>query len=140
MGGNRRALTSVGVPDASLFIYGDDWDYSLTLRKAGFRIFLDPAFRYVHDITSQPTGNARYASLWQLYYSCRNGVILQRRHLGILAKLSVPLRRRAWLRQATAYPNPDAARRTVHRAVRDGLDGDTSRSLEEIRLLTETES
>ena len=115
--------------------HGDDWDYCLTLAKACFRLRFDPAFRYTHDISSQATAAHIYTHLWQLYYACRNGFLLQRRHMG---RLSAPygwLRARQWTASARRYPDPAAALRVIHTAIADARSGNTSRTLEQVRAI-----
>lgn len=70
---SRGAVRAAGPPDGDRFLYGDDVLYSLKLRRAGFRIRLLPAVRFVHDCQTFDGGFV-YRPLWKIYYHCRNGV------------------------------------------------------------------
>ena len=122
---SRAAVEAVGLPDPAFFLYGDDWDYTLRLRKAGFRILFDPALPYTHDCASLKAADAPYARLWQWYYSCRNALILQRKMLGPLAIPLRWLRLRQWRRQCDRYPDPAQARAALALAVRDARENPT---------------
>jgi GT2 family glycosyltransferase len=70
---SRGAVAVGGLPEAGLFIYGDDLLYSLRLRKRGIPLLLDPAIRFTHDCGSFGAG-MHYRPLWKIYYHARNGV------------------------------------------------------------------
>jgi rhamnopyranosyl-N-acetylglucosaminyl-diphospho-decaprenol beta-1,3/1,4-galactofuranosyltransferase len=122
---SRAAVEAVGLPDPAFFLYGDDWDYTLRLRKAGHRILFAPGLPYIHDCGSLKAADAPYARLWQWYYSCRNALILQRKMLGPLAIPLRWLRLRQWRRQCPRYPDPAQARATLALAVRDASQSPT---------------
>lgn len=44
----RKALERVGLLDEGFFMYGEDCDYGLRLRKAGFRLGVAPGARVLH--------------------------------------------------------------------------------------------
>lgn len=74
---SRRALDLAGLPDASLFIYGEDALQTLRLSRAGGRIGFLPQVRFEHDHPS--AANAQICkSMWKVYYQHRNALILYR--------------------------------------------------------------
>lgn len=77
------AVRAVGLPDGSLFIYGDDVLYTLGLRAAGGKIAFDPSLRFEHDFSTIATGEKRFRPLWKGYYHHRNLLMVYRRASGI---------------------------------------------------------
>lgn len=118
----RGAVARVGLPDAGLFIYGDDTIYSLTLRRAGLGLRFCPAIRFVHDcghvLAPRP--------IWKAYYLCRNGVRMARAAAGPwLFPLALGWYLVAWTRKARHYPPAERRlyRRMMRAGLRDGLRG-----------------
>lgn len=85
-----EAAKAVGVPDADLFVYVDDWDYSLRLRESGFRIIFVPQSKVFHRPTSPKPwknfGELLFAnrSPRQTYYAYRNAVAWAIRHKSVI--------------------------------------------------------
>ena len=78
---SRRALELAGLPDAALFVYGDDALQTLRLSRAGGRIGFFPNIRFEHDHPSAT--NAQIGKpLWKVYYQHRNALILYRHAAG----------------------------------------------------------
>ncbi len=78
---SRRALALAGLPDAALFVYGDDALQTLRLSRAGGRIGFFPNIRFEHDHPSAI--NAQISKpLWKVYYQHRNALILYRHAAG----------------------------------------------------------
>jgi len=73
---SREALQTVGLLDESYFLYGEDTDYSLRIRRAGERIVHEPAAVVLHKI-SQTTGPD---SPRKAYLKARSHLLLLRRH------------------------------------------------------------
>jgi GT2 family glycosyltransferase len=86
----RDALEQVGLFDPDLFLYGEDLDFCLRARRAGFRLAVAPASVVYHKV-SQSTGGEW--SLRREYYLTRNGLTLIGREVR-----STPLR---WLASST---------------------------------------
>ena len=118
----RGAVARAGLPDAGLFIYGDDTIYSLTLRRAGLGLRFCPAIRFVHDC-----GHALAPRpIWKVYYLCRNGVRMARAAAGPwLFALALGWYLLAWTRKARLYPPAERRlyRRMMRAGLRDGLRG-----------------
>lgn len=67
---NAAAIKNQSLPDARLFIGGDDTAYALNLRRAGLRSYFLPQVRFTH---LGPTGDP---SLERAFYSARNKTLL----------------------------------------------------------------
>ncbi len=76
-----KAAKSVPLPDSGLFIYSDDILYSLTLRKAGWRILYKPDLRFIHDCETLASQDI-YRPMWKNFYTIRNGVEVARQAAG----------------------------------------------------------
>jgi glycosyltransferase involved in cell wall biosynthesis len=119
----RSAVEAAGAPDPRLFIWADDYEYSLRLREHG-RVRLVPDSRIVHrDFGHQPARRRRIfgwgfewtptAGAWRNLCGARNFVYLKKRYegqgglgaAGTIALLALkallfdeqPLRRIPWL-------------------------------------------
>jgi GT2 family glycosyltransferase len=73
----RSVLDEVGLLDAELFLQYEDTDWSLRIRRAGYRIYLEPEARIWHHVSAGTGGE--YSPLIG-YYSARNHVVICRRH------------------------------------------------------------
>lgn len=80
---SRAGVDLVGLPEAGLFLYGDDSIYTLTLSEKGGRIAFAPDIRFDHDCTTFSAGEGRFTPLWKAYYYHRNLLILYRRAAGL---------------------------------------------------------
>lgn len=80
---NGEAMAQVGTVDASFFIFWDDSEHSLRLKKFG-PIVCVPSIRIVHDdMTPVSNQNAEVQPLlvsWKDYYLERNEVVMYKRH------------------------------------------------------------
>ncbi|WP_170167069.1 glycosyltransferase [Paracoccus methylarcula] len=120
---SREGWRKAGLPEGGLFIYGDDILYSLRLRRAGLRMFFDPATRFVHDCGSMDQ-NFVYHPLWKIYYHCRNGVDIARASAGpLIFPLALAWYVVIWARRArhAAPAQRPAYRRLMWIGIRDGL-------------------
>lgn len=123
---SRRGLAMAGLPDAALFVYGDDALQTLRLSRAGGRIGFLPQIRFEHDHPSAT--NAQIGKpLWKVYYQHRNALILYRYAAGWLfwpiCLLVIPrwvLRFRAYRGQSRTFL------RLFLRGIHDGLAQRTS--------------
>ena len=84
---STRAVAEVSYPDAELFMYGADIDYSLRIAKAGFRMFIvtDALINAGGEetktvLTIGPFSTQCHTSPFRLYYGLRNELIVSRRH------------------------------------------------------------
>jgi GT2 family glycosyltransferase len=133
---SRRAVARAGLPDARLFVYGDDVLYTLGLSAAGGRLAFDPGLAWEHDCaTFDPA--ARFRPLWKAYYYHRNLVLAYRRAAGpVFFRPALAMALRRWRRQAAAYgAEAPAYARVLDRAVRDGLRRDLSLGHAEVERL-----
>lgn len=133
---SRRAVELAGYPDGTLFIYGEDVLYSLTLRIAGGKILFDPTLRYEHDHKTRRADEKRLYPLWKTYYFHRNLLSVYRVAAGawFWPALLVVLPR--WVAKVSHYPgNRREFLTLLGYAIRDGLARDLSRSHDEIVTL-----
>src|SRR5207302_7124457 len=69
----REAIEQVGVLDERFFMYFEDMDYCLRLRKAGWKIYYLPSAEIVHLVGSSSGGRMRlhnalaYRALFEFY-------------------------------------------------------------------------
>lgn len=134
---SRAALARTGLPDARLFIYGDDQLYTLTMRRRGLRIGFAPRVRFDHDTEArQAAGGLVLSPIWKVYYMYRNALIAYRVAAGAAFWPLVPLLVVKWRRKARDYGAEAAAfRRVLDVAIRDGLAGRLDRSHDEVLAL-----
>jgi len=83
---HRRALATVGYPDPALFIRGDETEYSLRLRNAGFYplyvrdaiIFHPPGETSGRiSILGREIGRFSYLEPWKSYFRLRNRIYIK---------------------------------------------------------------
>lgn len=110
-----RVVDELGLFDEELFAYAEDADWSLRAREAGYRLFVVPASRVRHKVSSATGGEG---SAGALYYSVRNLLAVCERHapLGPLGTA----RRRTVVVGAHAAMQLRAGRLAGLRAVWDG--------------------
>lgn len=73
----REAIEKVGEMPEVYFLYYEEIDWSISLQKAGYELWYDPACTILHK-ESQSTGKQ---SPLQAFYMTRNRLILAKRHL-----------------------------------------------------------
>ena len=101
---HRRVIDAVGYPDARWFIYGDDLEYTLRIRHAGFQLVFDPSLRYVHDCQTLREGKKIYQPLWKAYFTYRNNLHIARQVSGAWFPLVVLYRVLSWHLATFRYP------------------------------------
>lgn len=91
---STRVIHEIGLPDPSYFLYGEDVDYALRIRKAGYRLYYIPSS--VMWVNSSPTKLRMHFfgkpmeihhSPFRLYYAVRNEIRLYKKHLLLLKLL-----------------------------------------------------
>lgn len=106
-----RALSKIGLLDSSFFMYGEDVDWCITARQAGYHVLLVPQSRVWHKGVERLYTPAPHVT----YYSARNELQLIRKHRGGNAALA-----RAFARQlrtlASWTVRPRWRSRQAHRA------------------------
>lgn len=119
---SRAGVETVGYPDGSLFIYGDDALYSLKMRQAGGQILFDPSLRFEHDFTTMTDAEQRFRPLWKAYYYYRNLLMVYRLAAGAWFWLVVPLMTFKWGLKVRAHKGERLRYLAlVARALRDGI-------------------
>ncbi len=135
---SRRARQMAGLPDARLFIYGDDVLHALHMRALGLRIGFDPRIRFEHDCSTLHGAAWIYRPLWKSFYHHRNLLFVFRAAAGRwlfvpLALAHVP----RWLLRARYYRRAERGLylRLLRVAVLDGLRGRLDRPHEQVLAL-----
>jgi GT2 family glycosyltransferase len=118
------AMEATGLPDARLFMYFEDVDLSLRMRKHGWRLLVVPAARVIHDV--ERLDGRRVFSAASVYLMTRNRLVLAGRN-GALARAIPPAL--VWsLRQMVKAVRQGTLRQVgaaVVRGLSDGLRGVT---------------
>ena len=83
----RCILDQVGLMDPHYFVYYDDSDFILRLRRAGFRLGYYPRYCVMHKVSSSTGGSA---SAFTLYYTNRNRILFIRKNISFPLRL-IPL-------------------------------------------------
>ena len=85
---NGKAMSEVGTVDSSFFIFWDDSEHSLRLKKFG-KIICVPGIRIMHDdmnpASQAEEGKKTVLVSWKDYYLERNEVVLLKRHFPLAA-------------------------------------------------------
>jgi GT2 family glycosyltransferase len=134
----RKCVEAIGYPDPSLFIYGDDVIYTMSIRKAGFSIAFDPLIRFEHDcMTFGDDAKRKFSPLWKAYYAYRNGLIMYRKASGpILFWPLLCLVALKWTLSSNRYGSEKKQYfRILRAALRDGVLQDTYRSFDAVKAL-----
>ncbi len=121
----KEAVKKVGYPDSSFFIYADDYDYSVRIRKAGFDILkVNSSIIFHRDWARQrklfkfPFVKPKIPS-WKTYYLVRN-TLNAARHIKIfylVVKVYFFFDRFIW-----SYVNPET-KEYVFKGFEDGVNG-----------------
>jgi len=69
-------IDKVGLLDPDLFLYGEENDYCIRVEKAGYKLYFSHSSIIWHKTSLQ--GNL--LKPYQVYYSCRNSIILRRKN------------------------------------------------------------
>ena len=120
---SRGALDAAGLLDEALFLYVEDVEWSLRIRRAGFAVVFVPEARARHKGTTASGGRA---STTNLYYDTRNSIVVAERYSPLPLGLG-GLRRGvvvgAHLAQSLRHPTRSAAVRAVLAGWRDARAG-----------------
>ncbi len=65
----RAVIESVGVLDESFFMYGEDADWSMRIRRSGLRIMYEPASVIWHKVSVSSGGHLSRYKLWNKFVS-----------------------------------------------------------------------
>jgi hypothetical protein len=120
---SREALERAGLLDEALFMYVEDVEWSLRIRRAGFAAVFVPQARVRHKGAAASGGRS---STTNLYYDTRNTIVVSERHARLPRGLRA-LRRGvvvgAHLAQSARHPSRLAAARAVLAGWRDARAG-----------------
>lgn len=74
----KLAIDEVGLLDEDFFLGGEEWDYSLRLRRAGWSILYIPSLTYYHEVsgTHEKIGKKFF------YIGMRTKILFARKHYG----------------------------------------------------------
>jgi len=72
----RTAIEVTGYLDPDFFIYYEDADWGLRMRRAGFRVVYVPYTHVLHVGSAEPSND----SAFRAYYNHRNALLLARKH------------------------------------------------------------
>jgi hypothetical protein len=107
MAASRAAIEAAGLLDEELFLYGEDLEWCLRIRAAGFAIVYAPEARVHHRVTAASGGAGSETAR---YYETRNMLAVVERHRPLPRGLTAA--RRALVvapRVVLALPRPAAA-------------------------------
>jgi GT2 family glycosyltransferase len=79
----REVLETVGLLSEDLFLYWEDVEYSLRVKKSGYSLFYIPEAKVWHDNAGSSDGAGNEVSI---YYQTRNRLYLAFTHGGVVAK------------------------------------------------------
>src|SRR5262249_50074887 len=120
---SRDAVEQAGLLDETLFMYVEDVDWSLRIRRAGFAVVLVPGARVRHKGSGSSGGRL---STTNLYYGTRNTIVVAER-FAPFPRGARALRRGvivgAHLAQAATHPHRLDAVRAVFSGWRDARAG-----------------
>lgn len=73
----REVLEKVGLMDEDFYVYQEEMDYCLRVRKAGYRLLLVPDAKIWHKVSLSSGGQDNPS---QRYWMAKNGVLYYRKH------------------------------------------------------------
>ncbi len=133
----RDVVKSLGYPDPEWFIYGDDLDYTLNMTKHNFPIYFDPKLKFIHDCETIDSQKRVYLPMWKAYFTYRNGLMIYRRLSGRFFPIVSALKFLRWLSNVRFYSDKKGYLKLLMLAMRDGLKGDRTKKLNEIKAYLE---
>ncbi|WP_233270662.1 glycosyltransferase [Chachezhania sediminis] len=136
---SREMVAKAGLPEAGLFLYGDDVIYTLGLRRMGFTIAFDPTVRFEHDCSTYENDDVRVVRpLWKAYYIYRNSLIMYHDASGVLFWPLLVLVALKWHLSARRYGEDRSVYlRLMRRGLVDGVRRRTGMSLAEVKALAD---
>ncbi|HCC84077.1 MAG TPA: glycosyltransferase family 2 protein [Candidatus Pacebacteria bacterium] len=90
----RELIERVGILDKRFFLYSEDVDYSLRIKRAGFSVLFVPESVIWHKV-GRSSGGA--GSRLQQYYQTRNRILLTFKHGPLVAKITAARLMIQWL-------------------------------------------
>lgn len=134
---SKNVIQRIGYPEKEWFIYGDDLDYSISIKKANYNIYFDPKLVFLHDCESlNNKGNTKlYTALWRVYFTYRNGLIIYKKMSGALFPLVLVYKIAIWILLCKNYNEKLKYIKLTVYAIYDGLKSNRTRTLEDIMKL-----
>ena len=110
----RESILSTGLFDESFFLYQEDKDYCMRLKKAGFKLAHSPTALALHK-----EGGSMASSAFSLYYSTRNLFYIINKHANSFRHLRVLIYLAFALSNAFLKPKPFFTQKVILRAFQD---------------------
>lgn len=115
----KQVIEKIGLLDEDFFMYYEDIDWSLSARKAGYRVVVAPAAHIWHKVSRSAVKMGASAIH---YYHIRNALLLAKKHAPISIKALIY----AWsiwhyLKQALKLVFRDSASKLIARAIILGI-------------------
>jgi GT2 family glycosyltransferase len=108
---SREAILSTGLFDESFFLYQEDKDYCLRLKKAGFQLAHSPTALALHK-----EGGSMASNGFSLYYTTRNLFYIINKHANSFRHLRVLIYLSFALSNAFLKPKPFFTQKVILRA------------------------
>jgi len=129
---SKKIISSVGFPKKVFFIYADDLEYSLRIRKKGFKIIFDPNLIFYHDIETFKDRKKIYKPMWKAYFTIRNNIYLYRKISGKLFPFILVVKYIEWLMKLPYYDNKTKYIQLLYEALYDAFKRKFRRNPHEI--------
>ncbi len=121
----KEVVMKVGLPDPEFFIYADDYDYSIRIRKSGFKILKVNSSLIEHKDWVKQKRTFRFpfskpqVPAWKTYYLFRNPILATKnsRIINLAVTLYLSIDRYVW-----SYVDP-SARSYIFKGFADGKKG-----------------
>ncbi len=125
---NAKAIAQVGYVNSRFFIYNDDSEHSLRLKKYG-RLVCVPEMKITHDVKivgqfKEQVKDDNILVSWGDYYSTRNEMVMFKRHFPELAKYRFKTALKKHLKRKFKTPYE----KVVWNAMRDGWFGNLGKN------------
>ena len=121
-----KVVKKVGLPKKEFFIYSDDVEYCLRLKKAGVKILFNPELIFIHDTETLYQNKKIYKPIWKAYYVYRNGIFLYKEIFGPLFPFALSYRIVEWIKNGFYYDDKKNYYKTLFKAIKDGLSNNFS--------------
>ena len=102
-------IKKIGPPKKEYFMMCDDYEFSLRLKRNGYRVALIPN-RSVNYLHLGGDGKFTRSTLWRGYYTARNHLLILREYFSFVGLLSYSHKQIKYLTAAALYA-PDRSRR-----------------------------
>lgn len=109
----------LGLPRKELFIYCDDWLYSLDLTQLGYKNLYYSELLFYHD--SATFIDSYDSQIWKKYYAYRNSLLFYKKTASYFFPVVFALKLLKWLLDTRLYSKKQDYLSTLFRAVGDGL-------------------